>query len=284
MDFFDKVVRKNLLWMDISEIDSFIEGYSAHIFLSGSGPSESAIVLPLLEAMIPWDGDIGNHPVWQTFQEASLKHLNTQDKIVIMAFIYRWISYMLSRWNDYFGDGDMVILKGKLEILQNQIHTSIPQPKANDVEIIELLLESWKTMTTKDRFKDMIRNAADSAMKLIDSHPWKGAYFLPICDVWPGLPYILVLHNSINIVSTFIHFLPTDRIHWAGSNRVIDIVPFIVIEVIHTGEALIIECEHITRNSGTCTASDASTIYVGFSEFSFESIDRGFIHNFSKKE
>ncbi len=36
----------------------------------------------------------------------------------------------------------MVILKGKLEILQNQIHTSIPQPKANDVEIIELLLES----------------------------------------------------------------------------------------------------------------------------------------------
>lgn len=169
MDFFGTVLRKSLLWMDINQIDSFIEWYSAHISLSGSGPSESAIVLPLLEAMISWDEDMKNNPVWQTFQEASLKHLNTQAKIVIMAFMYRWISYMLSRWNDYFGDGDMVILKGKLEILQNQIHTAMPQSKATDAEIVELLLESWKTMTTKDRFKDMIRNAADSAMKLIDS-------------------------------------------------------------------------------------------------------------------
>jgi len=93
-----------------------------------------------------------------------------------------------------------------------------------------------------------------------------------------------MLHNSISIVSAFVHFLPTDGIDRAGSNRIIDIVSFIVIEVIHTGEALIVEGEYIPRNSGTRTASDTSTVYVGFSEFSFESIESGFIHNFSKKE
>lgn len=117
-----------------------------------------------------------------------------------------------------------------------------------------------------------------------NKHSRKGAYFLPICDAWPGLPYVLMFQNSIRIVSTFIHFLPADRIDRAGSNRVIDIMSLIIIEVIHTGEALIVECKHIARNSGTRTATDASTIYMGFSEFSFESIERGFIHNFSKKE
>ncbi len=93
-----------------------------------------------------------------------------------------------------------------------------------------------------------------------------------------------MFHYLIPIVSTFVHFLPTDGIDRAGRNRVIDIVSFIVIEVIHTGEALIIEGEHIPRNSRTRTASDTSTVYMGFSEFSFESIESGFIHNFSKKE
>lgn len=83
--------------MDISQIDSFIEGYSAHISSSGSGPSESAIILPLLETMIASDGDMENNPVWKKFQQASEAHLNTEEKIVVMAFIYRWMNYMLSR-------------------------------------------------------------------------------------------------------------------------------------------------------------------------------------------
>ena len=59
---------------------------------------------------------------------------------------------------------------------------------------------------------------------------------------------------------------------------------FIVIEMIHTGEALIVEGEHISRNRSTRTTSDTCAVYMGFSEFSFEGIERGFIHNFSKKE
>lgn len=83
--------------MDISQIDSFIEGFSAQISSSVSGPNESAIILPFLDKILTQDEDLSNNSIWNTFQKASKEHFRSSESTVVMASIYRWMNYMLSR-------------------------------------------------------------------------------------------------------------------------------------------------------------------------------------------
>ena len=60
-------------------------------------------------------------------------------------------------------------MQKKLEELQNQIYASILNLQAGDTEIVELLLEPRKTVTTTGHLKSIIHDVARSAMEFLDS-------------------------------------------------------------------------------------------------------------------
>ena len=84
--------------------------------------------------------------------------------------------------------------------------------------------------------------------------------------------------DSLCIVSILIHLLPTDSVYGTGSDGVIDIMSFVGITLFHPWESLVIEFEHIARDSSTCTTADAGTIDMGFSESCFEGIESFVVH------
>jgi hypothetical protein len=69
--------------------------------------------------------------------------------------------------------------------------------------------------------------------------------------------YILVLYNSPEIIAFTVGVLPADGVDGTCHDRVVDIVSFVAGKMIHTGESIIVEKEHVSRDGATRTASDA---------------------------
>jgi hypothetical protein len=78
--------------------------------------------------------------------------------------------------------------------------------------------------------------------------------------------HILMLYDTREILMVIIGSLPADRVHWTGRDRVIDVIPFIVLEYLHSRESIIIEFEYSSRYSGTCTTADTGWVHMWFSE------------------
>jgi hypothetical protein len=75
-----------------------------------------------------------------------------------------------------------------------------------------------------------------------------------------------MFYDTREILVICIGRLPTDSVYRAGRDRVIDIIPFIGIECLDARESVIIELEHGTRYSCTCTTADTRRVHMWFSE------------------
>ena len=76
-----------------------------------------------------------------------------------------------------------------------------------------------------------------------------------------------MFYNTCHILTTLISALPTDRIHWTGGDRVIDIVSLVGIELVDTRKSVVIEIKNIAGDSSTSTTTDTSRVHVWLSKF-----------------
>ena len=87
-----------------------------------------------------------------------------------------------------------------------------------------------------------------------------------------------VLYDTVRIFSTGVCLLPTDSVHRAGCDRVIDILTFIAVTLSHSRKPVIVEFENIPRYCSTGAAAYTCTIDVRFSESFFEFLECLFVH------
>lgn len=95
---------------------------------------------------------------------------------------------------------------------------------------------------------------------------------------WYFRLYVHVFYDAVRIFSTGVCLLPTDSVHRAGRDRVIDILTFITVTLSHSRKPVIVEFENIPRYCSTGAATYTCTIDVRFSESFFEFLECLFVH------